>query len=161
MKNKFSMLLVSTVFIGAMTSASAFVYGNGHDQQSGKHNVMSNDKSERFMKHKFKKMAKYLALTYEQRQQAKVIHQQAKEKRLALKGSLQDFNQQSKALIMANNFDEQAFIDLQKQYQDSFAQMSLIKAKTKYNFMQILTEEQKEKVRSQPMKQGRGRWLSE
>jgi protein CpxP len=74
--------------------------------------------------------------------------QQAKESRLVLKDSLQNFHQQSEILMMEDDFNEQAFIDLQSQYQDSFAQMALIKAQTKHRFIALLTEEQKAKMKS-------------
>jgi len=163
MKNKFSMLLASTVLMSSLAGASALALGNGFERShTGEQSTFkASDKSERFMKHKFKKMAKYLELTTEQRQQAKTIHQEAKAGRLALKDSLKDFRQQTKLLVMASSFDEQAFLNLQSQYQDSFAQLALIKVKTKYRFMQILTEEQKGKMNSHQAERKQGRHTSE
>ena len=148
MKNKLSVLLISSVLAMSLTSASASAFINGlaleHNQDGSKHS----QKSERFMQKKFKKMARYLDLTDEQREQAKVIHKDAKTNSLVLKESLKSFHQQSKVLTMEDSFNEQAFIDLQSEYQETFAQMALIKAKSKNSFMKILTEEQREKVKS-------------
>jgi Spy/CpxP family protein refolding chaperone len=150
MKNKLSALLISSVLVMTLTSASASAFTNGlvldhkHSKSGSKHS----QKSERFMQNKFKKMARYLDLNDEQREQAKVIHKDAKTNSLVLKESLKSFHQQSKVLTMEDSFNEQAFIDLQSEYQETFAQMALIRAKSKNNFMKILTEEQREKMKS-------------
>jgi Spy/CpxP family protein refolding chaperone len=150
MKNKLTVLLISSVLAISFTSVSALAVNNGtgHDHKQRNGVSQQNQNPERFMQHKFKKMARYLDLTDEQREKAKVIHQEAKDSRLALKDSLKGFHQQRKVLIMEDSFNEQAFIDLQSQYQETFSQMALIKAKTKHNFIQLLTEEQNEKMKS-------------
>jgi Spy/CpxP family protein refolding chaperone len=135
MKNKLSALLISSVLAISLTSAPAFALTHAQ-------------KDEHFMPHKFKKMAQYLDLNDTQRDQTKIIHQEAKESRLALKESLKIFHQQSKILTMEERFNEQAYSDLQAQYQQTFTQMALIKAKTKNQFINILTEEQREKMKS-------------
>ena len=156
MKNKLSVLLVSTLFVMSVSSNAAFAI-DGHEG----HNMHKGENSERVMKHKFKKMAKFLSLTKEQRLQVKAIHQKAKESRLTLKPNLESFHQQSQTLVMAEQFDEEAFINLQSQFQDSFAQMALIKVKSKHGFMQILTQEQKDKMVTMKKSRMRGRNLSE
>jgi Spy/CpxP family protein refolding chaperone len=152
MKNKLSVLLAGAVLTMSLASTSTFALNNdeGHDHKykHKRHATKSMQKSEGFMQHKLKKMMRYLDLTSEQRQQVKAIHQQAKKSRLVLKDSLQNFHQQSEILMMEDDFNEQAFIDLQSQYQDSFAQMALIKAQTKHRFIALLTEEQKPKMKS-------------
>ena len=150
MRNKLSVLLISSVLAISLTSTFASAYTNplGHDHKQSKDASKHTQKSERFMQRKFKKMARYLNLNDEQRQQAKVIHQEAKNNRLALKESLKSFHQQSKVLTMEDSFNEQAFIDLQREYQDTFAELALIKAKTKNSFIKILTEEQLDKMKS-------------
>jgi Spy/CpxP family protein refolding chaperone len=150
MKNKVSVLLASAVLTMSLASTSAFALNNdeGHDRKYNNHAIKSTQKYEGYMQHKLKKMVRYLDLTSEQREQVKVIHQQARESRSVLKDSLQNFHQQSEVLMMEADFNEQAFIDLQSQYQDSFIQMALIKAQTKHRFIALLTEEQKEKMKS-------------
>jgi len=156
MKNKLSGLLVSTLLVMSLSSTTVFAKDGhvGHNMLKGKHDQHG-------MQHKFKKMAKFLALTQEQRKQAKAIHQEAKENRAALKPSLESFHQQSRTLVMAEQFDEQAFINLQSQFQDSFAQMALIKVKTKHSFMKILTQEQKDKMMTMKKKRMRRKSVSE
>jgi len=150
MKNKLSVLLSSAIIAMSLASTSAFAINNeaGHDHKMKKSASHKMHKAERFNQHKLKKMARYLDLTSEQRQQAKTIHQQSKESRLVLKGDLKEFHKQSKELVMEENFNEQAFLNLQSQYQETFAQMALIKAKTKHSFIRLLTEEQKEKMKT-------------
>lgn len=163
MKNKLSVLLVSTIFVMSVGSNTVFAMDEhaGHNKHEGENGqrVMQHkgEHAKRAMKHKFKKMANFLSLTKEQRLQAKEIHQQAKESRLALEPNLESFHQQSKTLVMAEQFDEQAFINLQSQFQDSFAQMALIKIKSKHGFMQILTQEQKDKMLKMKKSRMRGR----
>jgi len=151
MKNKLSVLLATTILVMSVSSSSVFAMNEhvGHNKHKG-------EGSQRVMKHKFKKMAHFLSLTKEQRMQAKEIRQQAKEDRLALKPSLQSFHQQSRALSMAEQFDEQAFINLRSEFQDSFDQMALIKVKSKHSFMQLLTQEQKDKMATMKKHRGRG-----
>lgn len=167
MKNKLSVLLVSTLFVMSVGSNTAFAIDEhvGHNKHKGENGQRAmkhkGEHGQRAMKHKFKKMANFLALTKEQRVQAKEIHQQAKESRLALKPNLESFHQQSKTLAMAEQFDEQAFTNLQSQFQDSFAQMALIKVKTKHGFMQILTQEQKDKMMTMKKSRMKGRNFSE
>jgi protein CpxP len=150
MKNKLSVLLISSVLAMSLTSASASAFTNGIalDHKHSKYGSKHTQKSERFMQNKFKKMARYLDLNDEQREQAKVIHQEAKANSVELKESLKSFHEQSKILTMKDSFNEQAFIDLQNEYQETFAQMALIKAKSKNSFIKILTEEQLEKMKS-------------
>lgn len=148
MKSKLSLLLTSAVLAMSLASTATFAFdnGTGHQQYHGKDGGKHMQKAERFKQHKFKKMARYLDLSDEQRQLAKALHLQAKEDRAQLKETMQSFHQQSKSLITSESFDEQAFVDLQNQHQDTFAQMALIKAKTKHNFLKLLTAEQKEKL---------------
>ena len=55
------------------------------------------------------------------------------------------FRQQVKTLMSADNFDEQAFIQLEASNQDVFSAMALIKAKSKFAMKSVLTEEQLDK----------------
>ncbi|WP_170246372.1 Spy/CpxP family protein refolding chaperone [Colwellia hornerae] len=165
MKSKLSVLLAGAVLSLSLASTAALASNNGvgvdHDRQDAKNAGHHQQKSKPGMKAKVKKMAKHLALTDEQREQVKVINQQAKESRVVLQESMQGFHQQRKALMMAEHFNEQAFIDLQGQYQESFAQIALIKAKKKHSFIMILTEAQKEKMQSHQKHERRRMHLAE
>jgi hypothetical protein len=48
--------------------------------------------------------------------------------------------------LIASVFDQQAFIDLQDQYQSHFSEVNLSKAKHKHAYMQVLDEEQQQKM---------------
>jgi len=116
------------------------------------------DKTERKqqMKRKLKKMAKFLQLTAEQKEQVKTIFKQSKEDKLAQKEVLKDYREQVKNLIDSSVFDEKAFTELHSQYQSQFAQAALLKVKTKHAVYQLLTLEQREKLMSM---KGRGKSL--
>ena len=150
MKNKLSVLLSSAIIAMSLASTFAFAIKNeaGHEHKTTKSASQKMSKAERFKQHQFKKMARYLDLTSEQRQQAKIIRQQSKESRLVLKADLKEFHKQSKELVMEESFNEQAFLNLQSQYQETFAQMALIKVRNKHRFIKLLNEEQKEKMKT-------------
>jgi protein CpxP len=156
MKNKLAGLLASTVFVMSLSSNMVFAMDDNI-----RHNKHNEEHSQRGTHYKFKKMANFLALTKVQRVEAKAIHQQAKDSRLVLKPSLQSFYQQSRTLAMAEQFDDQAFINLQSQYQHSFAQMALIKIKAKHSFMQILTEGQKDKMKTMKHDRMKSRYFTQ
>lgn len=165
MKSKLSVLLASAVLTLSLASATALAINNDDDVYSDRQDAKSvghhQHKSKRGMKGDFKRMAKYLALTDEQREQAKVINKTAKTSRLLLKESMTGFHQQRKALLMQEHFNEQTFMDLQSQYQDILAQKALIKAKKEHSFMMILTKAQKEKMQSHQKHDGRRKHLAE
>ena len=94
----------------------------------------------------FKKMARKLDFTDEQKAQAKVIKSESKAQMAALKPALKAYRQQVKALMSADNFDKEAFSKLHESNQDIFAAQALIKAQTKFKIKSLLTTEQKEKM---------------
>ncbi len=59
---------------------------------------------------------------------------------------LESYHDEMKALIEAGSFDEQALLSLRAKYRDTFDQLALIKAKSRYDFLQMLTAEQKAKM---------------
>jgi protein CpxP len=96
--------------------------------------------------HRFKRLAKALELTDEQKAQAKTIHENAKDQMDVHKASLKSYREELKAIIAGNDFDSQAILDLRAKYKFTFDQIALIKAKEKYDFLQLLTPEQKDKL---------------
>jgi len=109
----------------------------------------------KIMGRKFKRMAKYLELTDEQKEQMKTIRQEAKTEGASHKTALREFREQARELTLADNFDESAFSTLQAQYQSNFQQLGLLRAKTKHAMMQVLTEEQQAKWQEFKPKRGR------
>lgn len=92
-----------------------------------------------------KKMARYLALSEQQITQIKEIKQQSRAEGEVLRDTMKAFKEQVKALKNSAEFDEQAFTAIYAQYQDTFAQMALQKAKSRHAVYQVLTEEQRAK----------------
>lgn len=103
------------------------------------------------MKHKrmgqkqLKMMKKKLDLTDEQVDKIKLIKEQSKAEVLTLKEQFKQFKDNAKALNSNPIFDEKAFNDIYSQYQETFAQLALQKAKTKHAIFHVLTAEQQEK----------------
>lgn len=97
------------------------------------------------MKRQFKKMARHLQLSEEQKVKVKAIYEQAKVSRKEQRASMKDFKEQVKSLMQLPIFDDKAFTELHNQYQTKFAEIALIKAKNKHAIYQVLTPEQREK----------------
>ncbi|MEW6990653.1 Spy/CpxP family protein refolding chaperone [Colwelliaceae bacterium 6441] len=109
-----------------------------HSQQEGK-------ERQHHMKRTFKKMAKYLALSPDQRLKFKALFQQEKQALKIHKSNLRHYKEQVEVLIDAAIFDEQASRELHEEYQESFTEIALFKIKNKHAMHQILTKEQREK----------------
>jgi len=94
---------------------------------------------------KLRKMAKFLSLTDTQIEQIKAIRAQSKEQAESLKLSLKAFREQVKSEQTGVTFNEALFNATYIQYQETFAQLALLKAKSKHAMAQILSPEQLEK----------------
>ena len=97
-------------------------------------------------KRRMAKMARALGLTEEQKTAIKDIREQAKSEKSVLKEQLAGFKDAVKALMANDEFDEEAFLALKSQHQDTFTQLALLKAKTRHSIGQVLTDEQKAKA---------------
>ena len=115
-------------------------------------------KSERHHKGRdmMKKMSKYLGLSEEQKTQMKAIRAESKEQDVSLRAEIKQFKEAEKLLLQAEKFDEQTYISLHDSYKETFAQMSLAKAKTKNALFNVLTTEQQVKWVSK-MEQRKGK----
>lgn len=141
LKSLASLILISSIAMSFTTSAmttdtSSKIASHNMHQHGGKHQ----------MKRQLKKMAKYLSLSDEQRQKVKEIFKQTKEEKMAIKESLAGYKTQVKSVMDAAIFDEKAFKDLHSQYQSQLTEGALLKAKTKHALLQLLTQEQREKL---------------
>ena len=148
--NKFSTLLTTAVLTSVFFASPvivAEVQAEEVKEQTKKSGELKSKRAKKMKRH-FKKMAKHLQLTNEQRTQIKALFKQAKSERKANKENLTGFKEQVKSLMSASSFDEKAFTDLRGQYQHHFAQMALIKVKAKHAMLQLLTDEQKEKLQN-------------
>ncbi|GAA6204795.1 Spy/CpxP family protein refolding chaperone [Thalassotalea sp. SU-HH00458] len=137
------MLLIGTILVSslAILPVQEVIAKEGQTAQT---EHMKKGKKHPMMR-QFKKMAKHLALTDEQKTQVKAIFEQTKLKAKEQKETMKGFKEQVKSLMSAPTFDEKAFIELHSQYQTSFTEMALQKAKSKHAIMQVLTAEQREK----------------
>lgn len=102
---------------------------------------MFHQKSKKMMK----RMMKKLSLSEQQQEQIKTIKEQAKEQHEVLQASIKQFKEAEKVLVQAENFDEQAYIALHTESQQTFLDLALARAKTKNAIFNVLTTEQQEK----------------
>jgi Spy/CpxP family protein refolding chaperone len=146
--NKLTSLL-STAILTSVLIASPMLSQTVQAKEVGSQATQQNKhmgKQGKVMKQRFKKMAKFLQLSKEQRQQVKALFKSNKVKKQANRATMQAFRAQAKSLVMAPTFDDSTFLELHNQHKDQFAQHALDKAIMKHAMVQLLTEEQKEKL---------------
>jgi len=152
MKNTFKQIAIATSLCGALVlSTASFAEDNNsdhHQDSSGKHHQQMSDKN-------LAKLSRKLGLTESQQADIKALKSEEQANMQTLKPAMKTFREQVKTLMLADSFDEQAFIELQASNQDVFAQMALIKAKSKFAMKSVLTKEQLEKFRSMKHKRSR------
>lgn len=138
-----TVLLASSLSVLSIAASAKTDDGQtGHKAHQAGHQQNMHKK---MMHKRFKKMAKKLELTKEQRQQVKDIFKNAKEQRAAHQPMMQAFHQSMQTLLTASTFDEQAILALKASYKATFDQLGLIKAKSRYDMFALLTAEQKDK----------------
>lgn len=103
----------------------------------------------------FRKMAKYLQLTQEQKAEIKSIREGMKAGNEAQREQMQAYQTELKALVASNNFTDANFEALYDKYEDTFQQKELRKAQMKNAIFQVLTDEQKVKWESFKGKKGK------
>ena len=141
LRNKVALATLCSALLSAPTVLSAAEQDGffGADVMMEKH-------AHKMGKHKFRKMAKYLDLTQEQKDQMKSIREASREVSLPLREKAKEFFDYTKQLKAQESFDEQGFNAMYNQYQAAFAELALQRAKTKHAMYQVLTEEQKVKM---------------
>ncbi|REL31494.1 Spy/CpxP family protein refolding chaperone [Thalassotalea euphylliae] len=107
---------------------------SGHRMKQGQHGVKM-----------LRKMARYLDLSDEQVAQIKEIRRQSKTENEPLRTAMKAFKTEVKNQQSGSEFDETAFSATYLQYQETFAQLALQKAKTRHAIFQVLTPEQQTK----------------
>jgi len=145
MKVTYKNIVVTAALCSAMLlSTASFATGDTSNQlgenQHNSHQQMSEKK--------FAKLTRKLGLSESQQSDVKALKKEEKAQMEALKPAMKAFKEQVKALMSAESFDEQAFIALHANNQDVFAQMALIKAKSKFAMKSVLTAEQLEQLQS-------------
>ena len=144
--NQSKVILLSAALIGTSltalsVNASDTGYNNGAEQQQ----QYKQGKKSKHHNKEFKKMAKYLSLTDEQKVQIKAIKAEAKARNEAIRDDMRVFRAETKVLVQAEQLDEQAVLSSFDAHRDTFAQKELNRAKTKHAIYQVLTEEQRVK----------------
>ena len=132
--------------LGALAAPVAYSHSNeataNHEHHERKaHRAMKGHHGAKMLK----KMKRYLELSDEQVTQIKTIRSQSKSDNETLRTQLKAFKEQVKSQQVASEFDEAAFIASYQQYQDTFAQLAMQKAKTRHAIFQVLTSEQQAK----------------
>lgn len=93
-----------------------------------------------------RKLERRLDLTEQQKVKIKLIKNMAREERVVYQEGTTAFKEKFNSLLIASVFDQQAFINLQDQYQSHFSEVNLSKAKYKHAYMQVLDKEQQQKM---------------
>ena len=99
-----------------------------------------------------KMMARHLDLTELQKDQMRELLIGAKEGAEQRKIEFGNYQSQMKALIQADEFDEEAFNALNETYQPMFKEKALAKARMKHAMYQLLDAEQREKLETMKSK---------
>jgi len=146
---------VISILVLGIGSLSVNAMGHKKDNHNTENNTeMSQHKGEGHKKHheRMKKsmhrLAKKLDLTSEQRSEIKAIFKGMKEDREANKAAFSSYKEQMKSLLAVSEFDENNFNAIYAEFQTSFKQLAMEKAKNRHAIMQVLTAEQKEKYSS-------------
>lgn len=146
---------VVSIFVLGISSLSVSAMGHNKNDHNTENKVeMSQHKGEGGHKHhgnmkkSLRRLAKKLDLTAEQRSEIKAIFAGMKEDRKANKVALSSYKEQMKSLHAESEFDENKFNAIYAEFQESFKQLAMEKAKSRHAIMQVLTPEQQEKYSS-------------
>ncbi|KXJ57622.1 MAG: hypothetical protein AXW17_00625 [Colwellia sp. Phe_37] len=134
----------------ALTVTSLNVNAIGHKSDVNNPNVQYQKSEERGkhhnkMKKQFHRLVKKLDLNSTQKTKIKAIFADMKTKHQEHKETRAGFKKQVDSLMLASYFDENSFAAIYAEYQPSFQEMAMQKAKTHHQIMQVLTPEQQKK----------------
>ena len=138
-----SITLVALLSTATLTSFNAFAFEGRQMHEGGE--MFGHLEGQKHKKHHHRKMAKFLRLSDDQKTQMKSISQSAKNEAGELRELLTTYKEQVKLFFATESFDEAAFANLHAEYQANFAQLALLRAKTKHAIFNVLTTEQQEK----------------
>ena len=153
-------LMFTSLMAGSAFYATAGYMGKTNSQKnvSSEQRMKEHQGKRGFMKRHFKKMARMLDLTEEQRESIRDIFEQAKAEGEVHKESMKLYREQVKTLTQQTVFDQEAFTELHESFEPTRANIALAKAKTRHSIAAVLTEEQKDKLEEMP-KRGRDKGL--
>jgi Spy/CpxP family protein refolding chaperone len=140
---KISVMIASIIVATGIviSSASVLALPNEDIETEVKYKKL-NDKKR--LQHR--KLERRLDLTEQQKVKIKLIKNMAREERVVYQEGTTAFKEKFNSLLIASVFDQQAFIDLQDQYQSHFSEVNLSKAKYEHAYMQVLDKEQQQKM---------------
>ena len=151
MKTTFKNIAIATSLCSALFLAPISFAGNDSSTHQGCRDNSHQPMSEK----KLAKLTRKLGLSESQQADIKALNSEEKAQMQVLKPAMAAFREQIKALMSAESFDEEAFVQLQASNQDVFSAMALTKAKSKFAMKSVLTEEQLAKFRSMKHKRSR------
>lgn len=152
MKITFKKIAVATSLCSAMLLSTASFAGGDDSSEQG---VELHNSHYQMSEKKLAKLARKLGLSESQQSEIKALRKEEKAQVQALSSAMKAFKEQVKSLMSAESFDEQAFVELHASNQDVFAQMALIKAKSKFAMKTVLTTEQLEQFRAMKHKRSK------
>lgn len=101
------------------------------------------------------KLTKKLGLSESQQAEIKTLKLDSKTQYSALKPALKAYREQVEAIVSADPFDEQAFLQLREANEATLNAKALIKAEAKATMKHILTPDQWDKFQAMKNKHGR------
>lgn len=144
-KSAFALVIASSALFSIQTTAHD--YGmKGKPVSSSAYFQHFDDKAGLGKGHKkLKRLAKYLSLAPQQITALRDIFQQYKPDRMERRSKRIDYQQQIEPLLIAENFDEQAFNEIRQQFAQQRSDAALNRAKMRHAMLQVLTPEQQDK----------------
>jgi Spy/CpxP family protein refolding chaperone len=148
MKNKNSIKITSIILLPVFCITLGYagvVLAKTSDETHQQKKQSAQKPHNRMMQHQFRQMAKTLGLSTQQKQEMKAIHLNGKEENKANHAEMKEFKEEMRIITGAEEFDELAFQALYSRYETTIANMALLKAKTRHQIRQLLTDEQQQK----------------
>jgi Spy/CpxP family protein refolding chaperone len=114
-----------------------------NDEQKAELTRKQNKGAEKERKHRdLPRMAKGLELSDEQRSTMKDVQQSLRAKNAPLKATMKDYKQAQQALVLADSFDQEAWLALQASMQPTLVAMQLNQLEARFQMRNILNQEQ-------------------
>jgi Spy/CpxP family protein refolding chaperone len=135
-----SLLVIAFTSLAMATFNASAENRNEHNKERSMH---GHHQSAKFSM--FKRIAKQLDLTKDQRQQIKGIFGQAKVEKQDNRENMAIFKDAMQELMRATEFDEHAFKEIYAEHQTTLEEKIMSKAKTRHAIFQVLTEVQQDK----------------
>lgn len=155
----FKMSMLALVLVGSSILSANAIANEVTTDNTVKEQHQQHKKGMKKAHHKkaMAKIFKRLGLSEEQKSQMKTLKEQAKVEKAQYESELAAYHEKRKALMSAEAFDEAGFSNLNAEYQNTFAQLALLQAKTRFAMKSVLTEEQITKLEKFKRRGGKDR----